>query len=135
MNRSLADLDVLADSGESVYLEVMKRSEIVVLPADEPEGKIGFTVREFLGCPIAQAPDGAPIAGQTVLVEGSTVYVRGLLGEWIEMRIGRNQAGDPYAERGSLIACLSRGPDERGDIWVCVGLINRRALAKLSIHR
>ncbi len=113
------------------------RTELTVLPADDPpQKKIGFVCYELQGCEISKTLGGAPVPGSETLAEGSTIYAPGMFGGWHELTIRYGADGKPHGDGGTM-AVLSRTKedDPRGDVWVCIGLVNKQAIKKLEISR
>lgn len=107
-------------------------SEQLDMPVKQlPDGAIGFTCREVVGMEVWKT--GTPeklLKNKDDLQEGDHISTTGLLGEELRMVV-KSDGGSLYGEVGRMISILEFDQDER-HCWVSVGLINRRALEKLT---
>lgn len=127
------------------------RTEIEVLPADDPKArKLGWTVREYNGCPIHPGPPGmtveqviesglpegfelARITDAEVLQDGDVVLAPAMFGGLNVGTVGTHEDGSRYfVTPGGFLGFLSFGEDDR-NCWVSWGGGNLNAIKKLSL--
>ncbi len=118
----------------------MPDSDIIVLPADDPTNKkIGFTVREYLGCevfkPLVEGgpTELMPLTKEEDIKSGDVILVPGLVGGYYWMTVEKDTCGGFRGRSEKLIALLEFAQDDRM-AWVCGGLINTRGIEKLEIY-
>lgn len=126
------------------------RTEMTVLDAD-PEKKIGFTVREYIGVEVLSAPPGLsyeeirktanwpegftpePITEREAVYEGAHVIIPNLFGGLSVYRVAKMEDGSFCGRSGDMIAFLEFGEDDR-NCWVCGGTGNLAAIQRLSLE-
>jgi hypothetical protein len=125
---------------------VPAETELTVLPADDAAPlKLGWTCHERMGVEVypydpADHSEGgldleklSPITEEGGLTEGMQVLVAGLLGGFHVMAVRRDEHGVLSAKGERLTGILRFGEDDRG-CWVCLGLVNMRAIEKLELR-
>lgn len=125
----------------------------VVLSADEPKAKIGWTCHEYMGIEVHLYEEGREykrdddgrwvdlesVTDENAIKAGTEILVHGMFGELYRMTVEEDGYGklsartrNPDESPGSLVGMLSFGEDDRG-AWVCGGLLNTRGLKKLEL--
>jgi hypothetical protein len=106
-------------------------SPLTVLSADDPKlSKVGFRIYERQGVTVRKSPDDeTPLSAVDPLPDGMHIFVPALVGGYHRMVVRLDEKGWPYGEGVRIRAILGHANDERGRIWVCLGLINNRGLA------
>lgn len=120
------------------------RDDIIVLGPDDPnQRKIGFTVRERPGTTVHKFPCDRDADGELILVPvtekaglkpGDEILVHGLFGGFLKMKVEATEGG-LGATSENMAAVLKFDEDPDYPEWVCLGLMNLRAIQKLKIGR
>lgn len=103
------------------------RTEITVLPADEPK-KLGWRIQSYDGAEVfllTSAGDviKSPITDQEALKEGMRVSAWG--GTWL---VKKDEYKVLYLDGSRNIGTLSFDEDDR-HCWACTGIINKRLVS------
>lgn len=127
------------------------RTELTVLPADDPEQRqIGWVVKEYSGVSVGRGPAG--LTAEEILANpdtlmgfelvpitdalrvGDVVLFGGLFGGWHVCTIQEGTGGDPIAvsPSGDFVGFLAFGEDDR-NCWACIGGGNLKALQRLNL--
>jgi len=130
------------------------RTELTVLPADEPgQKKIGWTVKEYMGFPIKTAPQGLTheeamntgnwpegfepeiITEKDGIKEGDLILAPNLSG-WTVARVETTSEGKfaGLSQDKGWIYFLEFGQDDR-KCWVCGGSGNLKAIQRLELTK
>lgn len=119
------------------------KTGLTVLPADDvKQEKLGWTVREYLGCevypykPDAEGklpPQLEPIKTEDGLKEGMQILVPSLVGGFHIMTVMKED-NELYARGEKLMGALEFAKEDGRNAWVCVGLINMRGVEKLELR-
>lgn len=94
---------------------------------------ISFKCYEMVGVEVwkPEAPEKL-LRNKDDLKPGDKIRTSGLMGEEFEVTVKADEEGALYAEAGNMIIVLEFDKDER-HCWVNTGLINKRALEKLTM--
>ena len=120
--------------------DIPVRTEVLVLPGDEPsEKKIGFVVHEYNGVELHPlTEDGHVDSSKTFkkdeLQVGMTVACASLFGGYNVIEIKKDKHGELYGENGVFWAILEFTTDDRA-CWVSTGGGNLSAIKKLTADR
>lgn len=131
-------------------LKIPVRTELTVLPADDPNRPpLNWVVKEYNGVPAYRylpeyeengfsSEDLKPLTAREDLKPGDQILIPALIGGYHRMTIeegdGSLKDGTLMAKTGHSAAFLRFGEDDR-KCWVATGMINLRGLAKLSVSR
>lgn len=112
------------------------RTELTVIPGDDPNQKpIGFKCYNRNGVDLRR-PNGAPIKERDELREGDEVLAATFWGDALAV-VKKNEFGQLLAFSGHTRFLLFFEEEDLGELkargWVCVGMVNTRALSRLDL--
>lgn len=129
------------EAGEPVFLgRIPVRSEVTVLPADEPKDKpLGWKCDIREGCEIYRSLETQEmITTRDGLKPGDVVYAMSLVGGYYETTIYQKDDGELQGKSGEHTLVFLRflddpEVDDRAPVWITWGAANTRGLRKLEL--